>query len=238
MRDEATQLRQVRRIFNQVVPVYDLLNHILSAGQDLHWRRFTAWCLRLEPGARVLDVATGTGDLALAVAARPEKPLVVGLDLVPAMLGPARRKLAKTGAKVRLLAGDGTALPFGDQTFDAVTIAFGIRNIPRRGAALAEMRRVLRPGGRVYVLEFTTPQGPWVRRFYQRYLMHLLPKVGGLISGDRESYRYLAETIAEFPPPEAFRREMAAAGLKGARSHALTKGVAWLHVAERPLAGA
>jgi demethylmenaquinone methyltransferase/2-methoxy-6-polyprenyl-1,4-benzoquinol methylase len=238
MRDEATQLRQVRRIFNRVVPVYDLLNHILSAGQDLHWRRFTAGCLRLGPGARGLDVATGTGDLALAVAARPEEPLVVGLDLVPAMLGPARRKLAKTEAKVRLLAGDGTALPFGDQTFDAVTIAFGIRNIPRRGAALAEMRRVLRPGGRVYVLEFTTPQSPWVRCFYRCYLMHLLPKVGGLVSGDGESYRYLAETIAEFPPPHAFRQEMAAAGLEGARSHALTKGVVWLHVAERPLAGA
>lgn len=235
MRDEATQISQVRRIFNRVVPVYDLLNHVLSAGQDLHWRRFTARAMRLSPGDKVLDVATGTGDLALAVAALPCRPLVVGLDLVPAMLGPAIRKVAKTGARARLLAGDGTALPFPDQSFAAVSIAFGIRNIPRRGAALAEMHRVLKPGGRVYVLEFTTPQGPWVRRVYTRYLLHLLPKVGGLVSGDQESYRYLAETILEFPTPAAFRREMTDAGLVGARSHPLTRGVAWLHVAERPL---
>lgn len=236
MRDEATQIGQVRRIFNKVVPVYDLVNHVLSAGQDLHWRRFTAAAMRLEPGDKVLDVATGTGDLALAEAALPTRPLVVGLDLVPAMLGPAVKKVAKRGARVCLLAGDGTTLPFADQTFAAVSIAFGIRNIPRRGVALAEMRRVLRPGGRVYVLEFTTPQKPWVRRVYTRYLMHLLPKVGGLISGDEESYRYLAETIREFPTPDRFRGEMEAAGLVGARSHALTKGVAWLHVAERPAA--
>ena len=235
MRDEATQIGQVRRIFNQVVPVYDLLNHVLSAGQDLHWRRFTARAMRLAPGDKVLDVATGTGDLAMAIAALPARPLVVGLDLVPAMLGPARRKVAKSRARVGLMAGDGTALPFDDQTFAAVSIAFGIRNIPRRGAALAEMRRVLRPGGRVYVLEFTTPQGPWVRRIYTRYLMHLLPKVGGLVSGDEESYRYLAETILEFPTPAQFRDEMAAAGLARPRSYPLTRGVAWLHVAERPL---
>jgi demethylmenaquinone methyltransferase / 2-methoxy-6-polyprenyl-1,4-benzoquinol methylase len=236
VRDEATQIGQVRRIFNRVVPVYDLLNHVLSLGQDLHWRHCTALAMRLQPGDRVLDVATGTGDLALAVAALPARPLVVGLDLVPAMLGPAIRKVARTGARVGLMAGDGTALPFPEKSFTAVSIAFGIRNIPRRVAALKEMRRVLKPGGRIYVLEFTTPQVPWVRRIYTRYLLHLLPKVGGLISGDQESYRYLAETILEFPPPEAFRREMAAAGLAGARSHPLTKGVAWLHVAERPLA--
>ena len=235
MRDEATQISQVRRIFNQVVPVYDLLNHVLSAGQDLHWRYFTAHAMRLGPEAKVLDVATGTGDLALAVAALPAKPLVVGLDLVPAMLGPAVRKVARRGARVRLMAGDGTALPFADATFDAVSIAFGIRNIPRRVAALAEMNRVLIPGGRVYVLEFTTPQRPLVRRLYQRYLMHLLPKIGGLISGDEFGYRYLAETIMEFPTPAAFRGEMAQAGLVRPRSHALTNGVAWLHVAEKSL---
>lgn len=236
MRDEAAQISQVRRIFNQVVPVYDLLNHVLSAGQDLHWRRFTAQSMRLGLQARVLDVATGTGDLALAVAALPQSPLVVGLDLVPAMLGPARRKVAQRGAKVRLMAGDGTALPFSKATFDAVSIAFGIRNIPRRVAALADMGRVLRPGGRVYVLEFTTPKRPLVRRLYRRYLANLLPKIGGLVSGDEASYRYLAETIMEFPTPQAFRGEMAQAGLVRPRSHPLTKGVAWLHVAEKPLA--
>ncbi|ADK86160.1 ubiquinone/menaquinone biosynthesis methyltransferase [Desulfarculus baarsii DSM 2075] len=236
MRDPSAQIKQVKGIFSRVAPVYDLLNHVLSLGEDIRWRRFVARALRLGPTGRVLDVATGTGDLALAVAKRPERPLVVGLDLTPAMLGPARRKCAASGARVALLAGDGTLLPFADQSFDAVTCAFGVRNIPDRRQAMAEMGRVLVPGGRVYILEFTTPQSAWVRRVYLRYLRHLLPRVGGLISGDEASYRYLAETIMEFPSPAEFRGEMAAAGLIAARSHALTAGVAWVHVAERPLA--
>lgn len=233
--DEATQIRQVRRIFSQVAPAYDFLNRLLSLREDVRWRRFTARALRLGPGGRVLDVATGTGDLALAIAARPEAPLVLGLDLVPAMLGPAQKKLARSGAKAALLAGDGTRLPFGDALFDAVTIAFGIRNIPRRIQAMAEMQRVLIPGGRLYVLEFTTPRRPWVRALYRPYLKHILPKLGGLFSGDEASYRYLAETIMNFPAPDAFRAEMQAAGFSACRSYALTAGVAWLHVGEKPL---
>jgi len=235
MRDEAEQLRQVRRIFNRVAPVYDLLNRILSLRQDVGWRRFVSRSLRLGPQARVLDVATGTGDLALAVAGLPQKPLVVGLDLVPAMLGPAMRKQKASGARLALLAGDGLALPFAPASFQAVTIAFGIRNIPRRVAAMAEMKRVLQPGGRLYVLEFTAPQGPLVRAIYLRYLSRLLPWLGGLVSGDAASYRYLAETILEFPSPPDFRAEMTAAGFIAPRSHALTRGIAWVHVAEKPL---
>ncbi|KMY67798.1 hypothetical protein AAU61_07950 [Desulfocarbo indianensis] len=233
---EAEQLRQVRRIFNQVVPVYDFLNRALSLREDVRWRRFVARAIRPGPTGRVLDVATGTGDLALAIAARPEKPLVAGLDLVPAMLEPARRKLARSRARVALLCGDGTSLPFPEASFDAVTIAFGIRNIPRRGRALGEMLRVLAPGGRVYVLEFTTPQKPWVRRLYRLYLRSWLPALGGLVSGDGSSYQYLADTILEFPAPPAFRAEMRAAGFRAARSHALTHGITWVHVAEKPQA--
>jgi demethylmenaquinone methyltransferase/2-methoxy-6-polyprenyl-1,4-benzoquinol methylase len=235
MRDEAEQIRQVRRIFNQVVPVYDLLNRILSLREDVRWRRFVARSLRLGAQAKVLDVATGTGDLALAVEGLRQKPLVVGLDLVPAMLVPAQKKQRQSGARLALLAGDGTRLPFAEATFDAVTIAFGIRNIPRRVAALAEMARVLKPGGRVYVLEFTAPQGALVRAIYLRYLSRLLPWLGGLVSGDAASYRYLAETIMEFPSPAEFRAEMAAAGLVAPRSHALTRGIAWVHVAEKTI---
>lgn len=233
MRDAEGQIREVRRIFSTVAPVYDLLNHVLSLGEDLRWRRFVARALRPGPTGRVLDVACGTGDLALAAARRPWAPLVVGLDLVPAMLGPAAAKAGRRGARVRLLRGDATMLPFGDASFDAVTIGFGIRNIPRRVAAMGEMARVLVPGGRLYVLEFTTPQGPLVSRLYRRYLMRLLPKVGGLISGDAAGYRYLAETIAEFPAPPAFRAEMRDAGLRAVRSHALSRGIAWVHIGEK-----
>jgi demethylmenaquinone methyltransferase / 2-methoxy-6-polyprenyl-1,4-benzoquinol methylase len=232
--DEQTQLKAVRHIFNQVVPYYDLLNRVLSLREDVRWRRFVALSLRPGPTGRVLDVACGTGDLALAIAARPDQPQVVGLDLVPAMLGPARKKAPRAGGRLSLLAGDATRLPFADQSFDSVTIAFGIRNIPRRIEAMAEMKRVLTPGGRLHVLEFATSQKPWVRAFYTRYLAHLLPGLGGLISGDRASYEYLAETILEFPAPAAFRAEMLAAGLAVPRSFDLTRGIAWMHVAERP----
>ena len=228
--DPETQVAQVRRIFSTVTPVYDLLNRVLSLRRDVHWRRFVAACQRPGPRGRVLDVATGTADLALELARRPEHPLVVGLDLVPAMLGPARKKVAR----VRLLCGDATSLPFPDQSFDAVTIAFGIRNIPHRHQALREMHRVLTPGGRLYVLEFTTPTRPLVRRLYLLYLEHLLPRLGGLLSKDPASYQYLARTILEFPPPAAFRNEMQAAGFTHTRSYPLTSGIAWVHIAGVP----
>ncbi len=232
--DPELQVAQVRRIFSTVTPVYDLLNRVLSLRRDVCWRRFVAACQRPGPRGRVLDVATGTADLALDLARRPERPLVVGLDLVPAMLGPARKKVARVRARVELVCGDAIGLPFPDQSFDAVTIAFGIRNIPHRHQALAEMLRVLVPGGRLYVLEFTTPGRPLVRRLYHLYLEHLLPRLGGLLSGDIASYRYLARTILEFPSPAAFRAEMQGAGFVSPRSHDLSRGIAWVHIAERP----
>jgi demethylmenaquinone methyltransferase/2-methoxy-6-polyprenyl-1,4-benzoquinol methylase len=231
--DEARQKQEVKRIFNRIAGVYDFLNRLLSLRQDVHWRDFTARCLRPGPTGRVLDVATGTGDLALAVAARPQRPRVMGLDLVPAMLKPALPKIARKKATVSLMAGDATSLPFGDGMFDAVTIAFGIRNIPDRLGAMREMRRVLVRGGRLYVLEFTTPQAPWVIVLYRLYLRHILPLLGGLFSGDSSSYAYLADTIMEFPSPENFRAEMLKAGLAAPHSYSLTHGIAWLHIAEK-----
>ena len=231
--DEQTQKREVKRIFNRIAGVYDFLNHLLSMRQDVHWRRFTAGAVRPGPADRVLDVACGTGDLALEVAAKPDRPFVVGVDLVPAMLAPALPKIRRKVGRVHLAAGDACLLPFKDASFDAVTIGFGIRNIPDRIGAMQEMRRVLVSKGRLYVLEFSTPQNPLVLKIYRRYLQNLLPKIGGMISGDASSYQYLADTIMNFPAPQAFRREMKWAGFINPRSHALTKGIAWLHVAEK-----
>jgi len=231
------QLRLVRRIFTRVAPVYDLLNHLLSLGEDRRWRRFLARAVRPGPTGRVLDVATGTGDVALALATSPARPRVIGLDLLPAMLAPAQTKAARRGLSLPLVCGDALHLPFPEACFDAVTIAFGIRNIPHRVAALAEMARVLVPGGRLYVLELATPTSPRLRRLYRVYLQGLLPRLGGLISRQGDAYQYLADTILAFPAPAQFRAELRAAGLVAPRSYALTRGVAWLHVAERPQAG-
>lgn len=233
MRDASGQIKEVESIFSHVVPVYDFVNRLLSFREDVRWRRFVGRCLRLKPGDKVLDVATGTGDLALEIAALPERPKVVGLDLVPAMLEPARKKVAKKGTSVNLINGDATSLPFSDDTFQAVTIAFGIRNIPYRVLAMQEMHRVLKPGGRLYVLEFATPQNSFIQTVYKKYLVSLLPKVAGLISKNPEGYQYLAETILEFPLPAAFRKEMSRAGFVGGRSHVLTHGITWLHIAEK-----
>ncbi len=231
--NQSEQKREVKRIFNRIAGVYDFLNRLLSLRQDVHWRRFTASAMRPGNTGRVLDVACGTADLALLAAARPSRPYVVGLDLVPAMLVPAVKKVKRRKARVRLLAGDACRLPFRDAGFDAVTIGFGIRNIPARVEAMAEMHRVLAPGGRLYVLEFGAPNSPFIRAFYRRYLQRLLPRIGGLFSGDASSYQYLADTILNFPAPPEFRAEMRKAGFAGTRSFALTKGIAWLHVADK-----
>jgi demethylmenaquinone methyltransferase/2-methoxy-6-polyprenyl-1,4-benzoquinol methylase len=191
---------------------------------------------------RLLDVATGTGDLAIEAALENPGIEVTGLDLVPGMLELGRGKIRKRGleGRVRLVEGDALALPFDDGSFDTASIAFGIRNIPDRGAALREMARVVVPGGRVLVLELTTPRGGLLRALYALYLRGLLPIIGRVVSGDSRAYGYLAESIMEFPSPEEFAGTMRRAGLSDVSASPLTFGVAHLHegtVPERKIEG-
>lgn len=222
-------------MFDRIAHRYDLLNRVLSLGIDQRWRRRTVRALELEAGpARVLDLATGTADLALLLARRADIR-VVGLDPAQRMLAVGAEKLRDAGAadRVRLVAGDAETLPFPDATFDGVTIAFGIRNVPDRPRALREMRRVTRPGGRIAVLELSEPDDGLIGRLARFHVHTLVPWIGGLLSGARE-YGYLQRSIAAFPPAERFAELMERAGLERVRVRRMTLGVCHLYVAERP----
>ena len=216
-------------MFDAIAPRYDLLNRILSLGVDQGWRRRTVRSLGLEPGHRVLDVATGTADLAIRIAESHDGVEVVGLDPSVGMLRFGESKLSARGlvGRVRLLEGDARVLPFGADAFDACTIAFGIRNVPDRPRALREMVRVTRPGGRVAVLELGEPTGGILAPLARFHIRRVVPRIGALLSGARE-YRYLEESIAAFPPREEFAASMTEAGLYDVRAEPLTFGVATL----------
>ncbi len=225
-------------MFDRIAHRYDLLNRVLSLGIDQRWRRRTVRALALDEASAaptILDLATGTGDLALLIADRHPRGRVVGLDPAERMLERARQKALDAGVedRVRLLTGDAETLPFPDVTFDRVTIAFGIRNVPDRERALREMRRVTRPGGRVAVLELSEPEGGVLGALARLHVHTIVPWVGALLSGERE-YRYLQRSIAAFPRADAFAGMMEDAGLEILRVDRLTFGVCHLYVAERP----
>lgn len=216
-------------MFDRIAHRYDLLNRILSLGIDQGWRRRTVRALELDAGARVLDVATGTGDLARLVLEAHPDARVVGLDPSTRMLELARRKVPGAAFDV----GDAERLPYADASFDAACMAFGIRNVPDRGAALAELARVVRPGGRVAILELSEPRAGVLAPLARFHIRTLVPRVGALLSGSRE-YRYLQESIAAFPPSREFGALMAASGLEVRRIEELTFGVCCLYVAVVP----
>lgn len=218
-------------MFDKIAARYDLLNRVISLGIDQRWRRRTVASLQLGPGARVLDLATGTGDLAIALARAVPDGHVVGLDPSAGMLAVGETKVKELGleGRVELVRGDAQALPFPDDSFDGVTIAFGIRNVPDRPRALAEMARVVRPGGRVAVLELSEPRG--VLGPLARFHVHtVVPRLGALLSGARE-YHYLQDSIARFPPPAEFAAIMESSGLAVDEVAPLTFGVCCLFVA-------
>jgi demethylmenaquinone methyltransferase/2-methoxy-6-polyprenyl-1,4-benzoquinol methylase len=220
-------------MFDHIAGRYDLLNRVMSMGIDQSWRRKTVAAMALPAEARVLDLATGTGDLALMIARIHPDARVVGSDPSSRMLEVGADKVARSGLadRVQLQAGDAQALPYEDDSFDGCCIAFGIRNVPDRSAALAEMARVTKPGGRIAVLELGEPSIGWLSPIARFHVRKVIPKIGGMLSGSRE-YKYLQESIAAFPSADDFAKQMQACGLNVLDVKPLTFGACTLFVAE------
>jgi demethylmenaquinone methyltransferase/2-methoxy-6-polyprenyl-1,4-benzoquinol methylase len=213
----------VRRMFDRIAPVYDAMNRVMTAGLDQRWRRITVE-QTVRPGDRVLDACCGTGDLALASRARGAD--VVGLDFSERMLDRARAK----SADIEWIEGDVLALPFDDESFDAVTVGFGVRNVDDLEAGLRELRRVLRPGGRVGILEITTPRGA-LAPFYRLWFDRVVPLLGKVLPGG-SAYTYLPASVRRFPEPEALAALLESAGFSAVRFRRFAGGIVALHVAE------
>jgi demethylmenaquinone methyltransferase/2-methoxy-6-polyprenyl-1,4-benzoquinol methylase len=224
--------RHVRAVFDSVADKYDLMNDLMSAGVHRLWKRYTLGQTGLRPGQAALDVAGGTGDIAAGMARQVgERGLVVLSDINEAMLGVGRNRLLDRGLmrNVRFSLANAECLPFADESFDCVTIAFGLRNVTDKPAALASMRRVLRPGGRLLVLEFSKPVVPGLKPIYDVYSFSVLPWLGRRVAGDSDSYQYLAESIRKFPDQETLKGMMQDAGLEDCSYHNLTGGIVALH---------
>jgi len=221
-------------MFDAIADRYDLLNRIISLGVDQRWRARAVRALELGPAPRVLDLATGTGDLAIAISEMHRDASVVGVDPSVKMLEVGRRKIAELGLaeRIDLREGEAEALPFEDASFDGVTIAFGIRNVADRPRGLAEMRRVTKPGGRVVILELGEPEGGVMGALARVHVHGVVPAVGGLLSG-RKEYAYLQASIAAFPKPASFARMMEDAGLLEVASTKLMFGAANIFVGRR-----
>ncbi len=224
----------VESLFDSIAPKYDILNHLLSFGRDILWRKRLVRALRSTAPRRILDVATGTADLAIAAATlRPQS--IVGIDVSAAMLDLANEKIRRKGLVPLLSVQQAAAehLPFPDGSFDAVMVAFGVRNFTDLNGGLREMARVLRPGGIAAILEFSRPAGALVRGLYAAYSRSVIPSLGGTISGNREAYRYLPDTVAQFPSGDAFATILQDAGFQTVSIHEQTFGIATLYLASR-----
>jgi demethylmenaquinone methyltransferase/2-methoxy-6-polyprenyl-1,4-benzoquinol methylase len=228
---------RIAGMFDAIAPRYDLLNHLLSGGLDLRWRRKAVRALALRGGESVLDLCTGTADLAIATAtATPGAESVVGVDFAGRMLQLGRGKIAQQGlaSRIRLVQGDATRIPLAAGSADAATVAFGIRNVERPEAAFAEVFRVLRPGGRFAILEFGVPRLPGVRQAYLAYFRHVLPRVGSIVSGHASAYAYLPASVGSFPEPEQVVASLAATGFSRVRADSLSLGIVYLYSAVKP----
>ena len=228
--DERDKARRVRGVFDSVAPRYDLMNDLMSMGLHRAWKAFTVLASHVRPGHRVLDIAGGTGDLAQAFARKVGPTgMVVHTDINEAMLRTGRDKLVDAGLVLPTMVCDAERLPFAADSFDLVTVGFGLRNMTHKDQALAEMSRVLRPGGRLLVLEFSRVARP-LSQAYDFYSFQVLPRLGRLVAGDADSYRYLAESIRMHPDQETLKAMMKRSGFGHVDYHNLTGGVVALHV--------
>jgi demethylmenaquinone methyltransferase/2-methoxy-6-polyprenyl-1,4-benzoquinol methylase len=225
---------QVRGMFDRIAGVYDLMNSAMTAGLHHGWRRRAADRAELRPGDSALDVCCGTGDFALELAERvgPEGT-VIGCDFSESMLDLARQKASERGAAVTFEWADALALPYESESFDAVTVGFGVRNLADLDAGIIELTRVLKPGGRLVILEITTPTRPPLSTFFALWFDRIVPVLGTL-AGDRDAYTYLPESVKRFPPPEGLALIMDRAGLEGIRYTVLAGGIIAIHSGARP----
>lgn len=235
---------RVGAVFDSVAGKYDLMNDVMSAGIHRAWKNWYVWQTGVKPGEAVLDLAAGTGDITLRLAKRMRgkgagadiEGRLVSSDINAAMLKIGEERLTNKGwlKNLEFVIANAEALPFADNSFDLITMAFGLRNVTHQDKALAEMARVLKPGGRVLVLEFSRPKNAVINRFYDWYSFTFLPKMGALIAKDADSYQYLAESIRMHPPQEELKAMFAAAGLVDCEYQNLSNGIVAIHKGVKP----
>lgn len=232
---EDSKKEQVRDMFDNIAPTYDRLNHILSVNIDRLWRRRVVRIVRRLHPAHILDVATGTGDLAIAMARRIEECHIHGVDLSEQMLAIAREKVAARGMneRISLAVGDAEHLDVADGSVDVATVAFGVRNFENLEQGLREMYRTIKDGGHIVILEFSTPQGRIFGALYRWYSHKVLPFIGRLISRDGAAYDYLPSSVDEFPAPERFMEMLREVGFKKCKARSQSLGIAQIYTAER-----
>lgn len=224
----------VQDMFNDIAPRYDLLNHLLSADIDKIWRKKVRKSLEENQPETILDVASGTGDLAIELSKLPVRK-IIGMDIAEEMLDIGRKKIKKKGLEslIEMEVGDSEKMKYKDATFDVVTVAFGVRNFETLDKGLAEMYRVLKPGGRVAVLEFSKPSAFPMKQVYQFYFRYILPGIGKLVSRNETAYTYLPNSVAAFPEGDEFMQRLKKAGFRNVKQNRLTFGISTLYIADK-----
>ena len=234
--EEQSKKEQVEQMFDNIAPTYDKLNHIMSLNIDRMWRRRVMRIVRRSKAHKIMDVATGTGDLAIAMAKRVDRTQILGVDLSEEMLAVARHKVEKQGLEERIMLEKGDAenlTMVTTESIDAATVAFGVRNFENIERGLSEIYRTLKPGGKLVVLEFSMPKNRLVRWVYSQYAHRLLPRIGGVISKDKQAYTYLPDSVEEFPSPERFAEILRGVGFRSVKTRSQSFGIAYIYDATK-----